>query len=103
MGAMITEDRHGTVAITISPAQVSANTTAEQTFTVKGLKVTDAVLVNKPSHQAGIMPVHARVSAPDTVAITFANNTAGALTPTASETYYVHWFRAEKITTAVNA
>lgn len=102
MGATINEDRFGTVSLTLSPAQVAQATTAEQTFTCKGLKVTDAVIVNKAGHDAGVMPIHARCSAADTLAITFANTTAGALTPTAAQTYYVHWFRAEKITSAVN-
>ena len=102
MGATVNEDRFGTCAVTLSPAQVAAQSTSEQTFKVKGLKVTDAVMVIKPTHTAGVMPVHARVSAPDTLAITFSNPTGGALTPAAGESYLVHWFRAENVTNAVN-
>lgn len=68
---------------------VSANTTAEQTFTVTGVLTTDYVYVNKPTAQAGLGIVGCRVSAADTVAVTFSNNTAGSITPTASEQYTV--------------
>lgn len=74
---------------TISPALVAANTTAEQTFSVPGLLITDVVAVNKPTAQAGLGIVGARVSAADTLAITFANTTAAAITPTAAEVYKI--------------
>jgi hypothetical protein len=79
----------GVVSVTLSPALVAANTTAEQTFTVPGLKVGDYVDVNKPTSQAGLGVVGFRVSAADTLAITFSNNTAAGITPTASEIYTV--------------
>lgn len=72
----------------LTPASVAANTTAEQTFTVTGLNINDIVFVNKPSLDAGIGVVGARVTASDTLGITFINATAGALTPTA-ETYKI--------------
>lgn len=72
----------------LSPAQVAANTTAEQTFTVTGLAVGDLVsAINKPTAQAGLGIVGQRVSAANTLAITFSNNTAAGITPTASEVY----------------
>ena len=73
---------------TLTPSSVAANTTAEQTFTVTGLASSDIVTVNKPSLDAGIGIVNARVSAKDTLAITYANNTGGAIVPTA-ETYKI--------------
>lgn len=74
----------------LSPAQVAINTTAEQTFTVTGLEVGDVILsVNKPTAQAGLGIVGYRVSAANTLAITFANVTGAAITPTASEVYKV--------------
>lgn len=74
----------------LSPAIVAANTTAEQTFTVNGLAVGDVVIsVNKPTAQAGLGIVGARVSGLNTLAITFSNNTAAGITPTAAETYQV--------------
>lgn len=74
----------------LSPAQVAINTTAEQTFTVTGLEVGDTVIaVNKPTAQAGLGIVGFRVSAANTLAITFANVTGTAITPTASEVYKI--------------
>lgn len=72
----------------LTPSAVSANTTAEQTFTVTGLAVGDVVAaINKPTAQAGLGIVGFRVSAANTLAITFSNNTAGSITPTAGESY----------------
>jgi hypothetical protein len=75
--------------VTLSPVLVAANTTAEQTFTVTGLKTTSLVVINKPTAQAGLGIVGVRVSAADTLAITFSNNTASGITPTASQVYKV--------------
>jgi hypothetical protein len=76
----------GVLAVTINPASVAANTTAEQTFTVPGLRVGDLVWVNTPAVgtgaeqlNAGLGVCGARVSAADTLALRFNNNTAGAL------------------------
>lgn len=73
----------------LTPAAVAANTTAEQTFTVTGLATNDKVFVNKPTAQAGLGIVGMRVSAANTLAITFSNNTAASITPAAGETYQV--------------
>lgn len=70
----------------LTPSSVAANTTAEQTFTVNGLVTTDIINGNKPTHQAGIGIGGYRVTAANTVGITYVNPTAGAITPTA-ETY----------------
>lgn len=69
---------------TITPASVAANTCAEQTFTVTGVTTADKISFNPGlAPTAGVSPVSIRVTAADTVGITFANNTAGALTPSA--------------------
>lgn len=102
MGATMREDRYGVVRATLTPAQVAANTTAEQTFTVNGLKVGDVVAVNKPTSQAGLGLAGVRVSAADTLAITFINATGTPITPTASEVYLVYVFRAELPQTRFN-
>lgn len=74
---------------TLNPASVAAATSAEQTFTVTGLAVGDIVLaVNKPTATAGVGIVNARVSAANTLALTFVNATAGAVDP-ASESYEI--------------
>lgn len=89
----------GVITVTIDPASVAAATSAEQTFTVPGLKVGDGVAVIKPSATAGVGIVNARVSAADTLAITFMNATAAAVDP-ASETYTVIYLRTDYAATA---
>lgn len=75
--------------ITISPVIVATITTAEQTFACNGLAVGDFVAVVKPTAQAGLGIVGARVTAANTLGITFDNPTAAGITPTAAETYLV--------------
>lgn len=90
------------ISTTINPASVAAATAAEQTFTVTGLRVNDQVVVTKPTATAGLGIVNARVSAADTLAITFMNATAGAI-DAASETYTIAVYRPESqvIATAI--
>lgn len=76
----------------LAPVSVAANTTAEQTFTVAGLVANSLVWVNKPSAQAGLGIVGVRVSALNTLAITYANSSAAVITP-ASETYIIGDFQ----------
>jgi hypothetical protein len=101
MGTTMHEDRYGVVTSSLDVASVAANTSAEQTFTITGLQTGDVVFVNKPSADAGLGVVNARVSAADTLAITFMNATGSAIDPSA-ETYSVFWFRAENTDTTVN-
>jgi hypothetical protein len=77
---------------TITPASVAANTTAEQTFNVNGLVAGTPVWINKPSYTAGLSIVGVRVSATNTLAITFGNTSAAAITPPA-EVYTVGNFQ----------
>lgn len=72
----------------LTPVSVAADTSAEQTFTVNGLVTGQAVVVNGPAPTAGTGIVNARVSATDTLALTFGNFTAAALTPAAG-TYLI--------------
>lgn len=76
-----------TYTASLSPAQVAANTCAEQTFAVTGISTTDIVFVNKPTAQAGLGVAGVRASATDQVAINFCNATASPITPTATQTY----------------
>lgn len=78
----------------LTPTSVAANTTAEQTFTVTGLIAGTPVWINKPSWTNGLAVVGVRVSATNTLAITFANVTASAIVPPA-ETYIVGNFQAK--------
>lgn len=80
--------KQSVISVTLSPAAVAVNTSAEQTFTVNGLLAGDHVVVNKPTAQAGLGIVGARAAA-NTLYITFMNATGGEITPTAGQTYTV--------------
>ena len=82
----------GTAAttITVTPTAVVTKTTAEQQFAVTGLRVGELVVVNGPAAVSGLDIVGARVVANNTLGITFANFTAGTLTPTAGAAYVVN-------------
>lgn len=97
MGATMHEDRFGVSTLSVNVASVAQNTTAEQTFTLTGLKVGDMVFVNKPALDAGLGIVGCRVSAADTIAISYVNATGSAIDP-AAETYKIFWFRPESTT-----
>lgn len=89
------------LTVVLSPAQVAANTSAEQTFTLPGVKIGDSVLtVNKPTAQAGLVIGGYRISANDQVAITFGNLTGSPITPTASQSYLIAVARPD-VTSAV--
>lgn len=66
---------------TITPASVAAATVAEQTFTVTGLTTADKVFINNAATGNATGIAGCRVSAANTLAISFVNPTAGALTP----------------------
>lgn len=85
------------IGVALTPSSVGANTTAEQTFTVNGLIVGDQVAVTKPTNQAGLGIVNSRVSANNTLAITFSNNTGGGITPTAGEVYVIELNRPSNL------
>lgn len=74
----------------LTPAQVAINTTAEQSFTGFSNQATDVALgVSKPTAQAGLGICGVRIIDATHVGITFLNDTGGAITPTAGETYSV--------------
>lgn len=73
---------------TITPTAVSANSVSTQTFTVTGLRTSDVVILNHAAFVYGISITAARVSANDTLEITYQNITGGSITP-ASMTYYI--------------
>lgn len=81
-------------SVTIDPSSVGANTTSEQTFTVNGLRQSDVVIVNKPSHTTGLGIAGCRVSGKGQLAITFINTTGSPINP-ASESYKVLAIRRE--------
>jgi hypothetical protein len=85
-------DAYGVANITVDLGSVAANTSEEETTTVAGLTTDMMVFVNKPSLDAGIGIVGARVSAADTLVLTVMNSTAGAV-DASSETYKLFWFK----------
>lgn len=89
------------VSVTFDPASVATITVAEQTVTVKGVKVGDIVIAwNKPTTTTGVGVVNARVSAADTLALAFVNPTAGAV-DAASETWTFVIARPEQTPPAI--
>lgn len=68
---------------TLTPGSVLASISAEQTFTVAGLTTADSISVSGPAPTMGSGLVNARVSAADTLALTFINDTLAGLTSTA--------------------
>jgi hypothetical protein len=76
----------------LSPVSVAANSSAEETFTVTGVPAGSTVTINKPSHQPGLAIAGCRVTAANTIGITFENVTAAIITPTALEKYTVGCF-----------
>jgi len=80
--------------VLMSPSVVTLSTTAEQSITVTGLIATDMVVsINKPTTQAGLLLANGRVSAANTLKLTFANDSTVSVTPTASENYLLLIYR----------
>lgn len=79
------------VSVTVAAgAALTASTTTTRTYTVPGLLVGfDHVVVNKPTATAGVGIANARVSANDTLEISFGNYTAGTPSLPSSENYLV--------------
>jgi uncharacterized protein YraI len=71
----------------LSPAEVAANTCAEELFTVTGINASDKVIVNKPTAQAGLGIGGVRASGTNQVGINFCNTSASPIVPTPSQTY----------------
>lgn len=65
---------------TLNATTCAASTTVEATTTVTGLLVSSSVIVNKPSYTPGIMILNARVSAANTLAVTYGNFTTSSIT-----------------------
>ena len=80
-----------TASLTLSPAAVAANTTAEQSFVVSApfSATTVPAAVIKPTAQAGLGIAGHRMIDATHLGITFMNATAGSITPTAAEAYTV--------------
>ena len=95
----ISFDRERYLQLTLTPSTgITANTTGELTFSIMGLQVNDLITINKPTLQAGLGVANARVSAANTLAITYINATGSIITPT-TEAYNIHVVRPDKYET----
>lgn len=75
--------------VTIDPSSVPANTVQKETFTVTGLRAAGGpVRAEKRTDTTGVAHLASRISADDTLELTFWNYTGSAVNP-ASQTYYV--------------
>jgi hypothetical protein len=71
-------------------AAILTITTQEVDYTLNGVAATDKVVgVSKPTLKAGVGIAGARVKSAGVVAVTYANPTAGSVTPDADETYSI--------------
>lgn len=70
------------LSVSLTPAATGANTTAEQTFTIPGLLLGDQISgINfQAAWTVNVDIANYRVSANNTIAISFQNNTAGSVT-----------------------
>jgi hypothetical protein len=83
-GAVVTQNA------TLTPAQVAASISAEQTFAVANLGTVDTILsVTKPTVQAGLGIAGARVVSAGSIGINFMNSSTVAVTPTAAQVYKI--------------
>jgi hypothetical protein len=65
----------------LAPAVVIAGGNSAQAFTVSGVATTDRVFVSGPAPVANCTPLHARVTATDSVTIYWTNYSGTACTP----------------------
>ena len=73
-----------TLTAILDPVSVAANTVVRQTFIVAGLTTSDIVAVNPPALTAGLEILNARVTATNTLQITFWNTTGAPIDDTAN-------------------
>lgn len=85
------------IAVTLTPAVVSPNSTSEQAFTVPGVQTGDYVNVMFNGVQTnGVLISNCRITGANTVVIQFATITSVSVTP-APGTYGMIWGRPENL------
>ena len=89
----------GVITVTYDAASQAANDTDEDTVTVSGLKIGDYVALAAPAHTDGIGICDCRVTADDTLSITWTNPT-GAAVDRASADFLLFWARPDATKTA---
>jgi len=85
---------------TLTTGSVAATTTLETTSTVTGVLTGEVIAINKPALQAGLGIVGYRVSAADTIGVTYTNISTGAITPTSTDAYDIISISANYCTSA---
>ena len=75
--------------VSLDVPSIGANTVSAETFTVAGLRTDMFPLVVKPTADAGLVPLAARVSASNTLEIIFWNATGSAINAAAQDFYLV--------------
>lgn len=104
MGVQLNEDKVYVIKLTLSPAGIVLNTSAEQTFTLTGLAAGDVIQsVSKPTAQAGLAIFGFRNAGANSIGITFGNFTGSTITPTAAEVYTIIVRRPEHTYSAIPA
>lgn len=69
--------------VAVATSSVAATTTTDQTSTITGIQANDVIAgVSKPSYQAGIGIAGYRVTAANTVGVTYISQSSGAVTST---------------------
>lgn len=81
--------------VTLTPPNVGANTTAEGSYTIKGVLPNDFIEINQLSHIVGLSIGNVRVTAADTLAIQFVNSTASPINGSPATTYILNVDRLE--------
>jgi hypothetical protein len=78
-GTAISKVLRGTVSV--NPSSVAANSVSTQTVTITGAATGDSVVLNPPAAglTAGLLVTQVRVSAADTVSVTYYNTTGSAI------------------------
>jgi hypothetical protein len=74
--------------VTLNPASVPGLGVSVETFTVADLVTEDFVLVQAPNLETGVKLISARVTAADTLELTFQNFTGSAVNP-ASQLFHL--------------
>lgn len=75
--------------VSLDVPSIAASTVSAETFTVTGLRTDTQVVVTKPTSDTGLVLLDSRVSAADTLELTFWNTTGAAIDPAAQNFYVV--------------
>ena len=75
--------------VTLDPTSVPASSVQKETFTVTGIRLASPLIVNMPTDETGLVLLGSRVTAKDTIELTFWNYTGDAI-DVASSTFFVY-------------